>query len=233
MSSGGPVFPLHTAAPRSHFSTEDIPMKMKQSIAVLMVSGAIAAAPVLAQTPAKPPAPPPAGGAGAKTAPSAPKPTQAASPDAAFAKEAAIGGMAEVELGNLAKEKASSSDVKQFADRMVTDHSRANDDLKQWAQQKNVTLPTEVDAKHRATRDRLAKLSGDAFDKAYMRDMLADHRQDVAAFQRESKMGKDADLKAWAGKTLPTLQEHLKQAQQTAAKVNAPGKGATKGRGGY
>jgi putative membrane protein len=207
-------------------------MKIKQSMAVLMVSGALIAAPAFAQTPAKPPAQPPAGGAGAKTPPSTQKPSQPATPDAAFAKEAAIGGMAEVELGNLAKEKASNSDVKQFADRMVTDHSRANDELKQWAQQNKVTLPTELDAKHRATRDRLAKLSGDAFDKAYMRDMLADHRQDVAAFQREAKSGKDADLKAWAGKTLPTLQEHLKLAQQTAAKVNAPGKGATKGRSG-
>lgn len=106
---------------------------------------------------------------------------------------------------------------------MVTDHSKANDELKQWAQQKNITLPTELDAKHKATRDRLAKLSGDAFDKAYMHEMLTDHREDVAAFKRESTSAKDADLKAWAGKTLPTLQEHLKLAQDTATKVGAGG----------
>jgi putative membrane protein len=152
-----------------------------------------------------------------------------AAADTAFAKEAAIGGMAEVELGNLAKTKASSSDVKQFGDRMVNDHGKANDELKQWAQQKNVTLPTTLDAKHQATRDRLSKLSGDAFDKAYMHDMLMDHQKDVAAFKRESTSGKDADLKAWAGKTLPTLQDHLKMAQDTAGKVGA---GATKAKAG-
>jgi putative membrane protein len=145
----------------------------------------------------------------------------AQSADQPFAREAAMGGMAEVALGNLAKEKASNADVKQFADRMVTDHGKANDDLKQWAQQKKVTLPAATDAKHKATRDRLAKLSGDAFDKAYMRDMVMDHQQDVAAFKREAESGKDATLKAWAPKTLPTLQDHLKMVQDTSAKVSA------------
>src|SRR2546423_354224 len=134
-----------------------------------------------------------------------------------FVNEAAIGGMAEVELGNLAKEKASNSDVKTFGDRMATDHGKANDELKSWAQQKNVTLPSELDAKHKAERDRLAKLSGDAFDKAYMRLMVADHTHDVAAFKRESTGAKDPDLKAWAGETLPTLEEHMKMAKDTNA----------------
>jgi len=157
----------------------------------------------------------------------------AGSPDQAFAKEAAIGGMAEVELGNLAKQNASSADVKQFADRMVTDHGKANEELKQWAASKNVTLPAEMDAKHKATHDRLAKLNGDAFDKAYMHDMVMDHQHDVAAFKRESTSGKDPDLKAWAGKTLPTLEEHMKLANDTASKVGAGGagmKGKTKGK---
>jgi putative membrane protein len=152
----------------------------------------------------------------------------AQSGDRAFAREAAIGGIAEVELGTLAKEKGSNADVKQFGDRMVTDHSKANEELKQWAQQKKVTLPTETDAKHKATRDRLAKLSGDAFDKAYMRDMVTDHQQDVAAFKREAQSGKDAELKAWAAKTLPTLEDHLKMAHDTATKVNAAGGPAKK-----
>jgi putative membrane protein len=140
-----------------------------------------------------------------------------------FVNEAAIGGMAEVELGNLAKEKASNPDVKSFAERMATDHEKANDELKGWAQQKNVTLPTELDARHKATRDRLAKLSGEAFDKAYMREMVADHQHDVAAFKRESTAAKDPDLKAWAGKTLPTLQDHAKLAKETNAKVAGGG----------
>jgi putative membrane protein len=145
----------------------------------------------------------------------------AQSADQSFAREAAMGGMAEIELGNLAKEKASNADVKQFGERMATDHGKANDELKQWAQQKKVTLPEAIDAKHIATRDRLAKLSGDAFDKAYMRDMVTDHQHDVAAFKREAASGQDPDLKAWAAKTLPTLQDHLKVAQETAAKVGA------------
>jgi putative membrane protein len=145
----------------------------------------------------------------------------AQSADHPFAREAAMGGMAEVDLGNLAKEKASNADVKQFAARMVTDHSKANEELKQWAQRKKVTLPAATDAKHKATHDRLAKLSGDAFEKAYMSDMLTDHQHDVAAFKREAESGKDAELKAWAAKTLPTLEDHLKIAQDTAAKAGA------------
>jgi putative membrane protein len=148
-------------------------------------------------------------------------------PDRTFVKKAAEGGLAEVELGNLAKDKASSPDVKQFGDRMATDHGKANDQLKDWAQKENVTLPTALTAKDKATRDRLSKLSGDAFDKAYMQEMVKDHQKDVTEFQKESKAAKDADLKAWAGQTLPTLQDHLKMARDTASKVGASTSGAT------
>ena len=189
---------------------------MKRMIGVIAAVCSFAVAPAMAQTGQSGQSQSPKGTA-AKSAPSG----SVAAADTAFAKEAAVGGLAEVELGNLAKEKASSNDVKQFGDRMVTDHSKANDELKQWAQQKNVTLPTALDAKHKATRDRLAKLSGDAFDKAYMHEMVTDHQKDVAAFKKESTSGRDADLKAWAAKTLPTLQEHLKLAQDTATKVGA------------
>ena len=177
---------------------------MRNVLMIALVAGALCAAPALAQTGQK------MGG-------------NLAAADRTFVKEAAIGGMAEVDLGNLAKDKASSADVKQFGDRMVTDHGKANDELKSWAQQKNVTLPAELDAKHKATHDRLAKLSGDAFDKAYMRDMVTDHEKDVAAFKKASTTAKDADLKAWAAKTLPTLEDHLKLARETAAKVGATG----------
>ncbi len=147
--------------------------------------------------------------------------------DHTFVKKAAEGGLAEVELGNLAKDKASSADVKQFGDRMATDHGKADDQLKDWAKKENVTLPTQLSAKDKATRDRLSKLSGDAFDKAYMQEMVKDHRKDVAEFQKESKAAHDPDLKAWAGQTLPTLQDHLKMAQDTAGKVGASTSGAT------
>jgi putative membrane protein len=139
--------------------------------------------------------------------------------DQKFVKEAAQGGMAEVELGQLAVERASSDGVKKFGQRMVDDHSKANDKLKEVASGKGITLPTEPNAKQKATKMRLSKLSGDAFDKAYMKDMLQDHKQDVAAFQKESSTGKDSDIKNFASTTLPTLQDHLKDAETITPRV--------------
>lgn len=135
--------------------------------------------------------------------------------DQQFMMKAAQGGMAEVELGNLAKEHASSQAVKDFGRHMVDDHSKANDELKSLAARKNVTLPGSIDAKDQATKDRLSKMNGAAFDKAYMRDMVMDHKKDVAEFQKEANSGMDPDVKNWASKTLPTLQQHLQMAQST------------------
>jgi putative membrane protein len=139
--------------------------------------------------------------------------------DMHFVKEAAAGGMAEVELGQLATEKASSPDVKKFGQRMVDDHSKANDQLKQIAVDEGVPLPAKLSAKDQATKDRLSKLSGDAFDKAYMSDMVNDHKTDIAAFRNESKTGKDPQVKSFAADTLPTLEDHLKNAQKVAPEV--------------
>lgn len=141
--------------------------------------------------------------------------------DQHFMKEAAQGGMAEEELGQLAAEKASSPDVKDFAQRMVKDHSQANEQLKQLASQKGVTLPTSLSAKDQATKDKLSKLSGEAFDQAYMSDMRKDHKTDIAAFQKESASGKDPDVKQFASQTLPTLKDHLKQAESVRPKLTS------------
>jgi putative membrane protein len=146
--------------------------------------------------------------------------------DRQFVMEAAVGGLAEVALGQMAGEKAESDQVKQFGQRMVTDHGKANDELKTLAQNKGMTLPANVDAKHKATQDRLSKLSGAAFDRAYMQEMLNDHRKDVNEFRKESQSGKDPDVKAWAAKTLPTLEEHLQMAQ--SASRGAVGTSGTK-----
>jgi putative membrane protein len=134
--------------------------------------------------------------------------------DAHFAKTAAQGGMAEVKLGQLAEEKGSNDTVKSFGKRMVEDHSKAGDKLKGVASRESITLPTDISAKDQATYDRLAKLNGAAFDRAYARDMVKDHETDVAAFQREANGGKDESLKGFASETLPTLQDHLKQAKE-------------------
>jgi putative membrane protein len=145
--------------------------------------------------------------------------------DKSFVMEAASGGLTEVELGKLAEQKASNAQVKQFGSRMVQDHSKANDELKQVASNKGVQLPAEPDSKHQRDIKRLQGLSGTEFDRAYITHMVADHKKDVSDFQKEAKSGKDADVKAFAAKTLPTLQEHLKMAQDTESAVKA---GATK-----
>jgi putative membrane protein len=141
--------------------------------------------------------------------------------DQAFVKEAAIGGMAEVALGQLASTKATNDKVKAFAQRMVMDHGKANDELKTLASSKNMNVPATVDAKHQATHDRLARLSGVTFDRAYVSDMLADHRKDVAAFKREATSATDSDVKQFAAKTLPTLEEHLKMVEYLSMDVGA------------
>jgi putative membrane protein len=143
--------------------------------------------------------------------------------DDAWVMKVAKGGMAEVELGKLAAEKGSSDAVKKFGQRMVDDHSKANDELKALAESKKITLPTEIGAEEKALRDRLTKLSGSAFDQAYMKAMVDDHVKDVGEFRTESRSGKDPEVKAWAAKTLPTLEEHLKMARDTNGTVGTSG----------
>lgn len=147
--------------------------------------------------------------------------SKGAASDQSFLKEAAAGGLAEVELGQLAAEKASNPEVKKFAERMVADHGKANDQLKEIAARKGIDLPTEPSAEHKATKERLSNLSGDEFDKAYMADMLSDHKKDVAAFRKESTEGKDPAVKEFATKTLPTLEDHLKEAESINPKLSA------------
>jgi putative membrane protein len=146
--------------------------------------------------------------------------TTKSSADENFAKKAAQGGMAEVKLGQLAEQKGSSPEVKNFGRRMVQDHSKANNQLKDVVSQENIPLPNELDKSDQATYDRLSKLSGDAFDREYARDMVKDHSKDVSEFQKEAKNGKDESIKNFAAQTLPTLQNHLDQARHMEQAVN-------------
>jgi putative membrane protein len=132
--------------------------------------------------------------------------------DRTFAQQAAAGGLAEVSLGQLAQQNASLQQVKDFGQRMVTDHSLANQELQQIAQTENLTLPTTPDSKDQATQKRLSALKGSAFDAAYTQDMVRDHQQDIAEFKREAQSGQDPALKAFAQKTLPVLEQHLQMA---------------------
>jgi putative membrane protein len=131
----------------------------------------------------------------------------------------AQGSMAEVSLGQMASSKATNADVKAFADRMVTDHTKLNDELKQLAQTKGVTLPADVDQASKDTADKLAKKSGKEFDKSYIGDMVAGHEKVAAAFEKEAKDGKDPDLKTWVTNSLPTIKDHLKMAKETKSKL--------------
>jgi putative membrane protein len=139
------------------------------------------------------------------------------SADATFYKHASEGGMAEVELGNLAQQKSSSQSVKDFGAMMVADHTAANDKLKAIAASKNIKLPTSPSVGQRATKAKLEVLSGDTFDKSYIKGMIADHEEDIKEFKKESVSGEDADAKAYATATLPTLQAHLKKIRAIAA----------------
>lgn len=147
------------------------------------------------------------------------RPAVNAMADTHFAQEAAAGGMAEVELGQLAQQKGSSETVKNFGKRMVEDHSKANEKLTGIASEQNVKLAAGLSRTDQATYDHLSSLSGEAFDKAYARDMVSDHVKDIAAFKKEAATGKNEAIKKFASETLPTLETHLKLAHQMAQEV--------------
>jgi len=138
--------------------------------------------------------------------------------DIRFMREAAQGGMAEVRLGQLAVRRASSERVRRFGQRMIDDHSKANDELRDLAARKGVTLPATFGAAHRAMYDRLARLHGAAFDAAYIRNMRMDHQEDVSAFRTESNAGRDPDVRQFASKTLPIIREHYRMVSDMASR---------------
>jgi putative membrane protein len=141
--------------------------------------------------------------------------------DQSFVNKAAQGGQAEVTLGQLAAKNASSQKVKDFGQRMVTDHGKAGQQLKTIAQKKSITPPSGMTSEDQALYTKLQGMSGSEFDKTYMEAMLKDHQKDIDEFQREADSGKDSDVKAFAAQTLPTLREHLQMAKDAAAAVGA------------
>jgi len=130
-------------------------------------------------------------------------------PDADFAVEAANGGMAEVELGKLAQEKASSTQVKNFGAMMIKDHSMANMEMKELAKDKKITLPDSIDTKEKELKMALSGKSGADFDRAYVEAMVKDHKEDIAAFEAARGKVKYPEMTALIDKTLPMLKMHL------------------------
>jgi len=170
---------------------------------------------VWAQNPASPsgtPTSPPAGGMSTDT--TGKGAGELGSHDRKFVKEAAIGGMYEVEAGQLALKNASSDEVKQMAQHIVDDHTQANEKLKSIAQAKGLTdVPTQLDSKHQKELDKLGKLSGADFDRKYSSMMVSDHKKDIKAFEKEAKSGSDPEIKQFAADAVPTLKGHLSMAQ--------------------
>ena len=136
-----------------------------------------------------------------------------------YMKTAAEGGMTEVELGKLAASKAQNAEVKQFGQKMVTDHTKIGDDLKAVAAKKKATLPTEVNAKQKELIDKLSKLSGADFDKQYVDAMVDDHKEDESEFQKQADSGNDPDVKAFAARNLPTIKAHLEMIKNIQSKL--------------
>ena len=140
-------------------------------------------------------------------------------PDQEFFMEAAAGGIAEVEAGKIAQSKGTSPQVREFGAKMVADHGKANTKLKGLAARKNITLPADTDAKHKATLAELEAASGRAFDEAYIKAQIVDHETTEALMKEEIASGKDSDARAFAQETLPTVSAHLQmvRAMATAA----------------
>jgi len=144
---------------------------------------------------------------------------QLSASDYRFVENAARGGMEEVQLGRLAQEKGVNQSVRSFGERMVADHTKANEELKKIAAQKGAMIPTRLSHHEQSTIEELQKASGGEFDRTYANAMVKDHGTDVKEFERASKSLTDPDLKAFAQKTLPTLQDHLKMAQDMQGAV--------------
>jgi len=126
-----------------------------------------------------------------------------------FFREAFLTGITAVELGKVAVAKTSNDAVKQFAQKMMDSQFKLNEDLKQLARRQNIGVPDSLDSKHQSRVDKISKLSGADFDRAYIKDQLKDHQQDVKEFQLEAKSGSDPDVKSFAFKMIPLLEEHL------------------------
>lgn len=132
-------------------------------------------------------------------------------------KKAAEGGMAEVEMGKLAAEKAKSPEVKKFGEHMVQDHSKANKKLMGIAKDKGVTPPKQLSAKHQAKMKELKQADGAKFDQMYMETQLEGHQEMIALFEKGAK-NSDGDVKEFATETLPTIKEHYQMAQTVSGK---------------
>lgn len=139
--------------------------------------------------------------------------------DKKFAMMAAESDLAELQVSNLALQKSSNDDVKKMAQKLIDDHTKTSDAMKQIASQKGMTLPTEPNAKHKALATKLQGESGDQFDKDYVAANSMDHHKVVSAFEKEASSGKDPEIKGFASQFLPAIQEHTKMIDDDKSKM--------------
>jgi putative membrane protein len=142
--------------------------------------------------------------------------------DAQFVANTSAGGTSEVELGQLAQQRSSSDAVRNFGDKMMSDHTAAGNQLQLIAQREGLTISPEQTPEDRATYEKLSALSGPSFDRAYAVAMVQDHKQDIADFEREASQGSDLQVRRFAAETLPTLKQHLELAKKMALSVGVP-----------
>jgi putative membrane protein len=140
-------------------------------------------------------------------------------PDRTFIETALIGNMYEIESGKIAAQTAANPEVKSFGQKMVEDHGKAQDELKQIAQAKGIPVPTSLDKKNKDKLDEVSKEQGEDFDKAYMKMMVKDHKKDISDYQEEADKGKDPEIKSYAAETVGILKGHLKMAQEINGKL--------------
>lgn len=206
---------------------------MKHALHATLLASAFALSPLgHAQTgtiqpqtdhPNRPPATSGQGGAqdeqsGTRPSPSA-QSAQMAQSDQEFVKKAAAAGLAEVETGKLAKKRASSDEVREMAEQMIDDHSRANDRLTAIASRQNISLPKEPGDEERREMERLQKLSGQAFDRALLAHERKAHRETIALYSKQAESGSNPELKQFAAEQLPKLREHLEKVESLQRKL--------------
>jgi putative membrane protein len=140
--------------------------------------------------------------------------------DAEFVKKAYSGNLHEIELGKIAKERAADPDVKKFAERMITDHTKANDELKEAAREANIPVPEKMEAEHQDHVNKFRDHRGEDFDRVYMRHMVEGHEKTLNLYTRAAREVQNERLKAYVEKTIPTVKQHLEQARKISERLD-------------
>jgi putative membrane protein len=192
-------------------------MNTRKVMLATLVTLCSAAAPLFAQTPRGNPAVASPDTPGADMGEPSPRSNTS---DQSFIRESSLGGRAEVEAGHLAEQRSSSAEVKEFARRMVADHTKGNDSLAPLAKMNGVPLPRDLDMDHQVMRAQLSKLQAGAFDRAYLQAQVSDHQKTAQLLEYEIGAGQSERVKAYARMMLPTVLDHLEHAQRLLAALS-------------